>query len=317
MTIPDERSRPWRPWPAAAANLRSIVRRPASELPLANCSACIWGDCRTDAIGGDAIRRLHYRRRRRAVSARLDIAVMAGAPFLPASRDTIFAPASGAGRAAIAVVRVSGPRCAAALAALAPGKAFPDRVATLATLQRSRERRDARPRAGRPLRRAAQLHRRGNGGAAGDRRPRDDRRHRRRAGASARPAPGGSGRIRLARVRERQARSVRGRGPRRSRRRRDRGAAAPGAENRRRRAEPRRRGDPRHARRGDGADRGADRLFRRRGFRRAVARPGARDRRRGGSRARARRSPALSPESGCARASPSSSPARPTSANRR
>ena len=59
---------------------------------------------------------------------------MAGAPFLPASRDTIFAPASGAGRAAIAVVRVSGPRCAAALAALAPGKIFPDRIATLATL---------------------------------------------------------------------------------------------------------------------------------------------------------------------------------------
>jgi tRNA modification GTPase len=60
---------------------------------------------------------------------------MAGAPFLPASRDTIFAPASGAGRAAIAVIRVSGPRCAAALAALAPGKAFPDRIATLATLR--------------------------------------------------------------------------------------------------------------------------------------------------------------------------------------
>jgi tRNA modification GTPase len=60
---------------------------------------------------------------------------MAGAPFPPASRDTIFAPASGAGRAAIAVVRVSGPRSAAALAALAPGKAFPDRVATLANLR--------------------------------------------------------------------------------------------------------------------------------------------------------------------------------------
>ena len=79
---------------------------------------------------------------------------MAGAPFLPASRDTIFAPASGAGRAAIAVIRVSGPRCAAALAALAPGKAFPDRVATLATLARSRQRRNARSGAGRPLRRA-------------------------------------------------------------------------------------------------------------------------------------------------------------------
>jgi len=59
---------------------------------------------------------------------------MAGAPFLPASRDTIFAPASGAGRAAIAVVRLSGPRVAAALEALAPGREFPDRVATLATL---------------------------------------------------------------------------------------------------------------------------------------------------------------------------------------
>jgi tRNA modification GTPase len=60
---------------------------------------------------------------------------MVDAPFLPASRDTIFAPASGAGRAAIAVIRISGPRCAAALVALAPGKAFPDRVATLATLR--------------------------------------------------------------------------------------------------------------------------------------------------------------------------------------
>ena len=60
---------------------------------------------------------------------------MTGAPFPFVSRDTIFAPASGAGRAAIAVIRVSGPRCAAALAALAPGKAFPDRVATLARLR--------------------------------------------------------------------------------------------------------------------------------------------------------------------------------------
>ena len=60
---------------------------------------------------------------------------MAGAPVLPVLRDTIFAPASGPGRAAIAVIRISGPRCAAALAALAPSKAFPDRVATLATLR--------------------------------------------------------------------------------------------------------------------------------------------------------------------------------------
>jgi tRNA modification GTPase len=41
-------------------------------------------------------------------------------------RDTIFAPASGAGRAAIAVVRISGPECSAALRVIAPGADFPD-----------------------------------------------------------------------------------------------------------------------------------------------------------------------------------------------
>jgi tRNA modification GTPase len=50
-------------------------------------------------------------------------------------RDTIFAPASGAGRAAIAVIRISGRACAAALEALAPGAEFADRVATLRALQ--------------------------------------------------------------------------------------------------------------------------------------------------------------------------------------
>jgi tRNA modification GTPase len=50
-------------------------------------------------------------------------------------RDTIFAPASGGGRAAIAVIRVSGPSCAQALEALAPGAHFPDRVATLRALK--------------------------------------------------------------------------------------------------------------------------------------------------------------------------------------
>ncbi len=49
--------------------------------------------------------------------------------------DTIFAPASGAGRAAIAVLRISGPDCAAAVAAIAPGPQFPDRRATLRTLR--------------------------------------------------------------------------------------------------------------------------------------------------------------------------------------
>ena len=49
-------------------------------------------------------------------------------------RDTIFAPASGVGRAAIAVFRISGPECSAALRALAPDIDFPDRRAILKTL---------------------------------------------------------------------------------------------------------------------------------------------------------------------------------------
>ena len=55
-------------------------------------------------------------------------------PLFPRS-DTIFAPASGAGRAAIAVIRLSGPACASALEALAPGARFADRVATLTALR--------------------------------------------------------------------------------------------------------------------------------------------------------------------------------------
>jgi tRNA modification GTPase len=49
--------------------------------------------------------------------------------------DTIFAPASGAARAAIAVLRISGPGCAAAVAAIAPGPELGDRRATLRTLR--------------------------------------------------------------------------------------------------------------------------------------------------------------------------------------
>ncbi len=49
--------------------------------------------------------------------------------------DTIFAQASGVGKAAVAVFRVSGPRCAQALEALAPGTVFPDRTAILRTLK--------------------------------------------------------------------------------------------------------------------------------------------------------------------------------------
>jgi tRNA modification GTPase len=55
-------------------------------------------------------------------------------------RDTIFAPASGVGRAAIAVIRLSGPTAFAALQALAPGVEFPDRRAVLRTLRHPRSR---------------------------------------------------------------------------------------------------------------------------------------------------------------------------------
>src|ERR1700683_2140088 len=49
--------------------------------------------------------------------------------------DTIFALASGAVRAAIAVLRLSGPGCSGALETIAPGPEFPDRRATLRTLR--------------------------------------------------------------------------------------------------------------------------------------------------------------------------------------
>ena len=49
--------------------------------------------------------------------------------------DTIFAPASGAGRAAIAILRISGPSCSEALRAIAPGAEFPERRAVLRTLR--------------------------------------------------------------------------------------------------------------------------------------------------------------------------------------
>ncbi len=51
------------------------------------------------------------------------------------NHDTIFAPASGVGRAAITVVRISGPGCSEALKTIAPGAEFPDRRAVLRTLR--------------------------------------------------------------------------------------------------------------------------------------------------------------------------------------
>ena len=51
------------------------------------------------------------------------------------TQGTIFALASGVGKAAIAIFRVSGPECSAALAALAPGVRFPARQSVLATIR--------------------------------------------------------------------------------------------------------------------------------------------------------------------------------------
>ena len=89
------------------------------------------------AIARDASRRLHYRdRRSRRRTRRGEEFVGHGrrASIFP-PRDTIFAPASGAGGRRSPCCALSGPACAAALAALAPGARFPDRVATLATLR--------------------------------------------------------------------------------------------------------------------------------------------------------------------------------------
>src|SRR3984957_10560140 len=52
--------------------------------------------------------------------------------------DTLCAPASGAGRAAIAVLRISGPGCSGALQAIAHRAEFPDRRAVLRTLSHPR-----------------------------------------------------------------------------------------------------------------------------------------------------------------------------------
>jgi len=56
-------------------------------------------------------------------------------PAASSHRDTIYAAASGAGRAAIAVIRMSGPHTGQALEALAPGAPFADRVASLRALR--------------------------------------------------------------------------------------------------------------------------------------------------------------------------------------
>ncbi len=57
------------------------------------------------------------------------------AGFSRKKEDTIFAPASGVGKAAIAVFRISGPGCAYALRSLAPGPDLPPRTATVRRLR--------------------------------------------------------------------------------------------------------------------------------------------------------------------------------------
>ena len=141
--------------------------------------------------------------------------------------DTIFALSSGRPPAAIAVVRLSGPRAGDALNALT-GKIPEPRKAALARV------RD--PATGEVIDEALALWFPGPrsetgediGRAAAARRPRGACLSARGARAHRRPADGGAGRVHPARVREWASRSHGSRGPGRSDLCRDRGAAAPG-----------------------------------------------------------------------------------------
>ena len=147
--------------------------------------------------------------------------------LVTAANDTIFALSSGRPPAAIAVVRVSGPRARAALEALI-GRVPEPRKAALRGRARPGVGRADRPGAGAVVSRAAQRDRRGRRRASAPRRP---RRHRRRAGRARpdrRSADGGAGRVHPPRLRARPARPHPGRGARRPDRRRDRGAAPAG-----------------------------------------------------------------------------------------
>ena len=102
-----------------------------------------------------------------------------------ASNDTIFALSSGRPPAAIAVVRVSGPRARAALEALI-GRVPEPRKAALANVRDPASGEAHRPGAGALVSRAAQRDRRGRGRASAPRRPRRGR----RGAGGARPDPG-------------------------------------------------------------------------------------------------------------------------------
>ena len=144
------------------------------------------------------------------------------------ARDTIFALSSGRPPAAIAVVRMSGPRAGDALKALA-GKLPEPRKAGLARV------RD--PHSGEVIDEALALWFPGPNSETGEDIA-ELQLHGGRAviaavlgalGRDRRIAAGGGGRVHAPRVRERPARPHRGRGSRRSDRRRDRGAAPSGA----------------------------------------------------------------------------------------
>ena len=177
------------------------------------------------------------------------------------SRDTIFALASGLGKSAVALFRISGPGCSAALAALTPGGRFPIRRAVLRTLRH--------PRTFEPIDRALITRFEAPASFTGE-----DLVELSVTGGRAvisataealtlvpGPAASWAGRIRLARLRQRQDRSFGGRRPCRPRRRRDGGATASGAANRWGRASSRMRSDSLHAAQRDGHDRSADRFF--------------------------------------------------------
>ena len=188
--------------------------------------------------------------------------------------DTIFAPATAPGRAALAIVRLSGPSAGDVCRRLTGRPPPAPRRAALRRMHdpHSREALDQGLVLWFPAPR--QLHRRGRARAAGSWRSGSGRGAARCPVGHARSAPGRTGRVHAARIPERPPRSDRGGGPGRSGRRRDPGAGAPGAAPARWRAGPALWWLARGAARRAGPARGRDRL-RARGGR---ARPAARDR---------------------------------------
>ena len=223
-------------------------------------------------------------------------------------RDTIFALSSGRPPAAIAVVRISGPRAGDALKALA-GRVPEPRKAALARV------RD--PRTGEVIDEALALWFPAPNSETGEDiaelqtawRPRGDRRGARRALRGSTACAGRGRRIHPPRLRERQARSHRGRGPGRSDRRRNRGAAPAGVPAAQGPARRSRRDLAHAADRSAGAGRGAASIFPTRAICRRTWSRGAGDRsassrrdRRGARRRGPRRAAARRPRRGDRRA---------------